>query len=118
MSTLLMLQQTFAQDVAFLIAKAYQLGYKITLGEAWRTPEQAAWNAAHGKGIAHSLHIEKLAIDINLFKADGTLITDGTGHSDLGAWWKAISPSHCWGGDFTSRDYNHYSLTPDGGKTQ
>lgn len=107
------LQEEFAQQVANLIKKAGELGYGITFGEAYRTPQQAALNAQSGAGISNSLHIDRLAIDLNLFK-DGRYITDDEGHRDLGAWWKQIGPRYKWGGDFTKRDFNHYSLSPDG----
>lgn len=106
-------QEEFAQSVARLIQKASQLGYGVTLGEAWRSPEQAAMNAASGSGVSNSLHTERLAIDINLFR-DGVYITDDEGHSMLGIWWKALGPKYRWGGDFAKRDFNHYSLSPDG----
>lgn len=98
-----------------LLRQAQSLGYFVTLGEAWRSPEQAQWNAEHGKGIANSLHTQRLAIDLNLFLPDGTLITDNTGHKDLGAWWTQQSTDYCWGGNFTKlKDFDHYSLSPDG----
>lgn len=108
-----LLQEEFAQSVALLIQKASQLGYGVTFGEAWRTPEQAKLNAAKGSGISNSLHTERLAIDLNLFK-DGVYITDDEGHSLLGIWWKALGPKYRWGGDFKKRDFNHYSISPDG----
>lgn len=108
------LQVEFSQSAALLIQKAKELGYQVTLGEAWRTPEQAAWNAAHGTGIAHSVHEDKCAIDLNLFFKDGTYITNGVGHTDLGSWWKTLGSNYRWGGDFERKDYNHYSITPDG----
>lgn len=108
-----LLQEEFAQSVARLIQKASQLGYGVTFGEAYRTPEQAKLNAAKGSGISNSLHTERLAIDLNLFK-DGVYITDGEGHSLLGIWWKALGPKYRWGGDFAKKDFNHYSITPDG----
>jgi hypothetical protein len=108
------LQERFAQDAARLILKAAELGYGVTFGDAYRTPQQAAANAASGSGISNSLHCERLAIDINLFKG-GTYITDDRGHRELGTWWKTLSPQHRWGGDFHTRaDPNHYSITPDG----
>lgn len=108
------IQQKFAQDAARLILKAAELGYGVTLGDAYRTPQQAAANAASGSGIANSLHCERLAIDLNLFK-DGRYIMNEEGHLELGAWWKSLSPNHRWGGDFSTRkDPNHYSLSPDG----
>lgn len=106
-------QERFAQDAARLILKAAELGYGVTLGDAYRTPQQAAANAASGSGIARSLHCERLAIDLNLFK-DGRYITDGEGHRELGIWWKSLSPVHRHGGDFRKVDWNHYSLSPDG----
>lgn len=105
------LQEEFAQQVANLIKKAGELGYGVTFGEAYRTPEQAALNAKNGKGISNSLHMDRLAIDLNLFK-DGVYIADETGHRELGEWWEARGPMYRWGGRF--RDPNHYSLSPDG----
>lgn len=107
-------QSRFVLDVARLILKAYELGYELTFGEAWRTPEQAKWNAAQGIGTATSLHIDRLAIDLNLF-IDGRYITNDEGHTELGAYWKTLSPDYRWGGDIANKkDYNHYSLSPDG----
>jgi hypothetical protein len=108
------LQETFALQAASLINKAFQLGYTVTLGEAWRTPQQAQWDADHGSGISHSLHTERLAIDLNFFK-DGALITDGSKLKDIGDWWKSLGATYRWGGDFkTLPDGNHFSITPDG----
>ena len=108
------LQEEFARALPKLIEKALELGYTVTLGEAWRTPQQAQWNADHGLGIAHSLHIERLAIDLNFFK-DGAYIKDGSKLADIGAWWKTLGPNYKWGGDFIHLpDANHFSLSPDG----
>jgi hypothetical protein len=108
------LQEEFAQSAARLIKKASELGYGVTFGDAYRSPQQAAANAVSGAGISNSLHCDRLAIDLNLFK-DGVYITDDHGHRELGTWWKSIGPRYRWGGDFSTRkDYNHYSLSPDG----
>ncbi len=45
-------QQLFAVLVAQLILWVDERGYRLTLGEAYRTPEQAKLNAQIGKGIA------------------------------------------------------------------
>jgi len=109
-----LLQEEFSQSAAKLIQKAAELGYGVTFGDAYRSPQQAAANAASGSGIANSLHCERLAIDLNLFK-DGVYITDERGHRELGTWWKTLGPRYKWGGDFSTRkDFNHYSLSPDG----
>lgn len=111
--TLRQKQSRFALAVSYLIQEANSRGYQVTFGDAYRTPAQASANAASGAGIRNSLHCERLAIDMNLFK-DGRYITDGEGHNELGRWWKALSPDHRWGGDFAKRDFNHYSCSPDG----
>lgn len=103
-------QRLFTRLVANLIEYAYQNGYEITLGEAYRTPEQAALNAKAGRGIANSLHGMRLAIDLNLFK-NGVWLTASEDHKPLGDYWKSLHPSCCWGGDFKpNADGNHYSI--------
>lgn len=111
--TLRQKQSRFALAVALLIQEADRRGYAVTFGEAYRTPEQAALNAKKGTGSSNSLHMDRLAIDLNLFKGD-RYIVDGEGHSELGRWWKALNQDHRWGGDFPKKDFNHYSLTADG----
>lgn len=112
------LQEEFALSAGLIPAKAKELGFAVTLGEGWRTPEQAQWDADNGTGVSHSLHGERLAIDYNFFK-DGNLIKDGSPHGPLkpmGDWWKSLGPNYRWGGDFTHirADGNHFSITPDG----
>jgi len=104
-------QRAFAQMVGKLIAWAYAHGYELTFGEAYRTPEQAALNAKSGKGIAKSLHTDRLAVDFNLFK-DGEFLAASEDHLPLGEFWESIGGS--WGGRFAKRDGNHYSLAWDG----
>jgi hypothetical protein len=106
------LQEEFAQSAAKLIQKAAEFGYAVTLGEAWRTPEQAQWDVDHHIGIAHSLHMDRLAIDLNLFK-DGQFLTTPDAYVQLGAWWKTLGPAYRYGGDFKIKDFDHYSITPD-----
>lgn len=106
-------QSRFALGVALLIQHADSLGYEVTLGEAWRTPEQAKWNAAQGIGTVSSLHIERLAIDINLYR-NGEWLQKSEDHTPLGEWWESLGPDYRWGGRFKRPDGNHYSITPDG----
>ena len=109
-------QSLFVHMVSRLIDFAYENGYELTFGEAWRTPEQAELNARTGKGISNSLHTQRLAIDLNLFK-DGVYLATSISHKPLGEYWKSLSPLCCWGGDFQpSADGNHYSLMHDGRK--
>lgn len=111
--TLLEKQQLFAVLAAQLILYANSQGYKITLGEAYRTPEQATLNAKKGSGIANSLHTIKLAIDLNLFR-DGKYLSDTESHRTLGEYWEKLDPLCRWGGRFG--DGNHYSITHNGVK--
>lgn len=116
---LIELQNKFALMTAQLINKANELGYQVSLGEAYRTPEQAALNAKNGKGIKKSLHTDRLAIDINLFK-NGQYLALADDHRPLGEWWESLDVNCRWGGNFKDSqgnpkpDGNHYSMTPDG----
>lgn len=104
-------QRQFTRMVAELIVWAYQQGFELTWGEAYRTPEQAALNAKSGKGIANSLHGDRLAVDLNLFK-DGVYLSETKHHEPLGQYWESIGGT--WGGRFG--DGNHYSLAHEGRK--
>ena len=102
-------QSVFAMLVGHLIEHIYSAGYEATFGEAYRTPEQAQWNAAHGLGIAHSLHTDRLAIDLNLFK-DGQFLETVEDYRPLGEYWKSLHELARWGGDFSKPDSDHFSL--------
>lgn len=113
--TLGQLQRAHVLLTAKLIEFIYAQGFEATWGETFRTPAQAAANAASGAGISNSLHIKRLAVDLQLFK-DGVYITDPTAYKPLGAYWKTLDPLACWGGDFKSVDADHFSLTYGGVK--
>lgn len=106
-------QQRFVRMLAKLFEFAFAKGYGITLGEAWRTPEQAEWDAQQGKGIVHSVHCDRLAIDLNLFQA-GQYCADNDAYQPLGEYWESLGG--CWGGRFTIRDGNHFSIEHNGFK--
>ncbi|HDQ6742923.1 TPA: M15 family peptidase, partial [Escherichia coli] len=79
-------QQLFAVMIADLIHWAQEHGYRLTFGEAYRTPEQAALNAKSGKGIRNSLHTLRLAVDFNLF-INGEYQADTDAYRPLGEYW-------------------------------
>lgn len=110
-------QSIFVLLVADLIQYAAAQGYQLTFGEAYRSPEEAARLAAAGKGIKTSLHTQRLAVDLNLFR-DGQYFSASEAHRPLGEWWEQQSnpPDYqcCWGGRFG--DGNHYSLAHGGRK--
>lgn len=106
-------QQKFTVMIGQLIARAAELGCGLTFGEAYRTPEQAQLNAKSGKGIANSLHTQRLAVDFNLF-VNGQYQTDSVAYRQLGEFWESIGGS--WGGRFSKPDGNHFSLEHNGVK--
>lgn len=106
-------QRLFTKLLGQLIAWAYQNGFELTLGEGYRTPEQAKLNADKGIGIRNSLHCERLAVDLNLF-VGGVYCPDSAAYARLGEYWKSLHPMCRFGGDFRKPDGNHFSFSPDG----
>ena len=103
-------QVLFARLLPRLIDQAFELGFEVVLGETWRTPEQAAANAAKGIGIKNSLHCDRLAVDLILFR-DGIWLQSSADYAPLGEWWEKQHPLARWGGRFTRPDGDHFSLT-------
>lgn len=104
-------QSIFTQNVAKLLQAMKDRGFNPTLGECYRTTEQAALNAKDGKGIAHSLHCERLAVDINLLDKDGNYLTDNYSYKIFSGIWKEMHPYNKWGGDFVPLvDSNHFQM--------
>ena len=113
MMTLAEKQRLFTRLVGKLIEFAYAQGYELTFGDAYRNPDQAKANAAAGKGIVNSLHCERLAIDLNLFK-NGQWMTDSEAFRQLGEYWESLGPDCAWGGRFSRPDGNHFSIRHGG----
>lgn len=104
MSRLLELQQEHTVRIGDFIGRLTLLGYKITQGESWRSPETCAIYAKEGKGSNNSLHPDRLANDLNLFK-DGKLLTKTEEYQEAGEIWEKMGGT--WGGRFG--DGNHFS---------
>lgn len=104
-------QEIFTRNVAKLIEFIFDSGYTCTLGEAARTQEQADIYAARGIGSKNSLHLQRLAIDINIFK-DGQWLKKSDDYEFAGIFWLALHEDNTWGG--SGNDGNHFSM---GGKT-
>jgi len=109
METLRQKQSRFVTMVVKLLDHGHSLGYSFSFGETYRSPEEAARRAKQGKGIANSLHTQRLAIDLNLF-VDGKYMSSTDAHKVLGEYWESIGGT--WGGRF--KDGNHYSLEHKG----
>jgi hypothetical protein len=106
-------QQRFAVMIADLITWNHMQGRAVTFGEAYRTTEQAALHAAAGRGIANSLHTQRLAVDLNLF-IGGKYQADTEAYKPLGEYWESLGGA--WGGRFARADGNHFSLEHEGRK--
>lgn len=110
MSELREKQSDFVQMVARLIDYAYDNGFELTFGDAYRDPRvHGHVGTSRGYGRKNSLHKERLAVDFNLFK-DGIYLTNAQDYNKLGEFWEAIGGS--WGGRFS--DANHFSLENEG----
>lgn len=100
-------QRKFTLMIATLVAWAYENGYELTFGDAYRDPRAFIGDEPYGRD--KSLHKSRLAVDFNLFK-DGVYLSSTESHSPLGEYWESIGGT--WGGRFN--DGNHYSLEHQG----
>lgn len=133
-------QSRFARALPRLLNYAHSLGYEVTLGEAYRTDEQAEINALgfrgrealaslvenqfpllakklrnnRGNGIRNSTHCVRLAVDIQLFDRSGAWVQSAHAYSRLADFWESLGPDHKagvrWGDTF------HYSIEHEGAK--
>lgn len=104
-------QRRFTRAVGMLICHAYDLGYELTVGDAYRDPRlHGNHGEKKGYGSANSVHKLRLAADLNLF-VGGEYITN----SDHPAWdklhkyWKGLG-----GADMVPNDANHFSFEHGG----
>ena len=101
--TLRQKQSKFTLMVGKLIIWAYKNGYELSFGDAY-----VSTRTGH---IRASLHYDRLAIDLNVFK-DGEYLQVGEEFTILGEYWESIGGT--WGGRF--EDGNHFSLAHGGRK--
>ena len=98
-------QQIFCYNIGRLILWAHDQGYGLTFGESY-----------DDDGVGHmknSNHYIRMAQDFCLF-IHGEYKTDSESYSRLGTAWKALDPLNRWGGDFKSKDGNHFSMKWEG----
>lgn len=92
-------QNLFLQDVQLLMAKAAELGYQLTFGEAFRTMEQQEIYLKTGRSKTRdSQHLKRMAIDFNIFK-DGKLCSRDD-IKPLGDYWESLNHLNRWGGNW------------------
>lgn len=98
--------------LAKLILFAYDKGYELTFGDAFRDARvHGAFGQKLAYGAANSVHKLRLAVDLNLFK-NGEYLTATEDYTELGEFWESIGGA--WGGRFN--DGNHFSIEHEGRK--
>lgn len=105
-------QSVFLLQVCELIRRAGELGFLVSGGELYRTPEQQALHVKNGRSTTMaSQHLKRLAVDLNFFKtaADGTpqLFYDVETLRPLGQYWESLDSANRWGGN-----WNNFKDTP------
>ncbi|MCA8878808.1 MAG: M15 family metallopeptidase [Rhodobacteraceae bacterium] len=111
-------QDHFLTDVARLVAYAKDLGFTVTGGELYRTPQQQAIYMREGRSrTLASQHLRRLAVDLNFFVSRGgrlELCYDRAILQPLGDYWESLAPGlNRWGGNWTTfKDTPHFERRP------
>ena len=110
--TLSELQQEFTQKIGILIQRAYELGFGLTFGDAYRDPRVHGFvGEKKSYSAANSVHKQRLAVDFNIFKngkfLEGKEAEDA--HSRLHDEWDELG-----GAERINKDTNHYSYSYNG----
>lgn len=102
-------QQVFPLILAEFIQWIYTLpGHEITIGQVWRTPEmQEAYIKIGASKTKNSKHLDRLAVDLNLFINDnyqGDKDFEKETYRPLGEKWESLGAKFGvttrWGGRF------------------
>lgn len=105
-------QSEFARLIPRLIDRAFEMGYEVTLGDAYRDPRAfGMMGTTRSYGHPRSAHKRRLALDLNLFMG-GKFQDSSEAHRPLGEWWEQQHPLARWGGRWG--DGNHYSFEWEG----
>ena len=97
-------QMKFSQDVVSLLLFAMEKGFRFTFGEVMRPKEMQEIYYRDGRSTTmNSMHVHKLAIDINFFKPDGkthTLTYLKADLQEIGEFWESLDDKNEWGGNW------------------
>jgi len=101
-------QCLFTKNIMSLIQFAYNNGYELTFGDAFRDSRvHGDYGIKKSYSAARSQHKLRLAVDFNIFK-DGRYLEGTEHHAMLGEFWETLHPNNRWGGRF--KDGNHYEM--------
>ncbi len=114
-------QSIFTFNIHKLIEFAYKNGFELTFGEVFRTEEQQKiyFNTGRSKTM-NSRHLQRLAVDFNIFKG-GKILNDPKDIQVLGEFWMTLNTDNVWGGDWdrdhsildeTFKDPYHFEMKP------
>lgn len=103
-------QSIFLYNVAKLVIYAHDvLKIKLTGGELWRHPiMQQYYVQKKLSKTNNSKHLDRLAIDLNVFIDDQYRIDKGA-YKGLAAYWKSLHEDNVSGYDW-NWDYNHFEM--------
>ena len=104
-------QAVFLLNVCKLVQFATSIGFQVTAGELWRPPEMQKIYVQTGRSkTMKSKHLDRLAVDLNFFKADKYII-DYNSLVEVGKLWESLHPKNRWGGNFSSfKDLPHFEM--------
>ena len=122
MSELSKKQRLFTKLLPKLLDYGHSKGYEFTLADGSIDPHRRVITKdkkiISGTDCVHlpsGQHYKRLAQDLNLWIGDEWISSYNPAWDDLGAFWKSLAPGiTAWGGDFSGKDYNHFSITTDG----
>jgi hypothetical protein len=130
--TLVEEQFKFLMDVEKLLKYIRERGWVVTGGELWRPIVTQRYYIEIGRSkTMNSMHLKRLAIDLNFFKplskeeyerikeeAKGVVVVDGKPYrltwkyediKPFGEFWESLDPKNRWGGNFkTFKDVPHF----------
>lgn len=101
-------QKIFLMNITLLIQYAFRTGFELTSGEFFRSNETQAAHVAAGRSkTMNSMHLKRLAADLNIF-IDGRLLFSDTAKIDsdlllakkLGDFWCSLNTANRWGADW------------------
>lgn len=97
---LILEQSAFLLDVCELVRFAHSQEVLVTGGELWRPWEMQEIYLRTGRAkTMKSSHLNRLAIDLNFFRA-GKLLQSREEVKPFGDWWEGRNKQNRWGGSW------------------